>query len=58
MEQDGISNYRDECNLVGGEIRTLKEDLELQMTQLADEVRRTWVAGCGELAFDINFYSF
>ena len=39
VEQDGISNYREECTLVGGEIRTLKEDLELQMAQLAEEVR-------------------
>lgn len=38
VEQDGVDSYRQECDLVGGEVQTLKEDLALQINQLCEEV--------------------
>lgn len=37
VQQDGLQSYGQECQLVGGEIRILKEDLDLQLSQLGEE---------------------
>ena len=40
VQQDGLRSYGQECELVGGELRTLKEDLDLQISQLGEEAER------------------
>ena len=40
VHRDGISNYEKECEMVRGEMETLKEDLELQISELGDEAAR------------------
>ena len=43
VQQDGLGGYLQECELVGGELRTLKEDLDLQISQLGEEAERLTV---------------
>jgi len=40
VQRDGVANYKQECEMVRDEFGTLREDIELQISQLEDEVSR------------------